>query len=448
MSDNKYTISISNANSTIEHILDIAVSKSRKIKKSSVKESISSLLGFETSNAMDEAIKKHKNAQLVQSIYNRNGQHKNYPSILKKTDKNAIDLYNFFANHKRKYECIISFMWEYTSAEGYQYDYPDRLFCESLDDALEILFDWKKNAKVEYHYFEEGSVSQKWGHGYPGYWYLTIEGDNLDDELNAIISPNTLHLDDPINNPSADRKKVMELLLPEIFVPCEMPVKMDMCNDPSLEEYFIDGIREDYANEQQCQCIEKYRLVIEKYLPYLGIDYITACEAGLAPLEYFKMLKNYGANFKDPQILISAARNGSLETCQYLVECGNNIEVFYQMNDCTMHPCPYLHYEVSCTKSDKLKDREKFFYTVASNLGVNLDFQDQNGETILHRAAGCNNEALYNHLVALGVNQKYKNSEGKTAPELLEESQKQGVEDLLLTAIGPLLYVPFEENES
>lgn len=95
MSDNGYTISIENVHHTIDKMHRILSTRNIKVKKSDLKELVSDLLGFDTSNVLDFQIKQHKLAHLALCPFDKNGQHRDIDDLVLLSSKKPLDIHDF-----------------------------------------------------------------------------------------------------------------------------------------------------------------------------------------------------------------------------------------------------------------------------------------------------------------------------------------------------------------
>ncbi len=430
MSNAEYTISVANAISTINELHELLSSRELRLKKSDLKEAISSLLNFDSSNELDAKIKELREKQVALSIYGKDGRHKLHRDILLKHFKSPLKAYNFF----RKYNCfstIVIFFEDFELSSGYKYEEGDILFAKSDTKAIKILLDWGKHAKIKYTPYGQDQPKEYF---YDGCWSLEIEGADIEKALGEHVYLDSHCVKGSFNSPDTPIEIVTEKLV-TILIQGELPFSV---NDRKMfDSYLLDWIIDDYAENYSAVRNEKdYIQYIEKYLPYVGIQKIVEMETGDVPIEYLRLLNRYEAKFDNPKLMISAANSGSLETCGYLLECGNTLDAFYLRsweNSSTI----YLHSEACIDTSSGLTESAKSFYTIVHQLGINIDVKDSTDNTPLHYAANCGNDGLYQHLIFLGADKESRNSEGKTPSELLEERDEKRV-DLFSDVFGAL----------
>jgi hypothetical protein len=426
----EYTISVTNTNSTINKLHNLLSLRKVEVKKSDLKEALSSLMGFETSNILDSKIKAYEEKQRAQSIYKQDsGQHRIYPDVILKRLNSPLKIYDFFERYKH-FQTIISFSENFELPGGFIYKEGDVLFARSLSDALEVLLEWKKHANINYVYYEEDKPE---GVQYDGYWALALEGNEIEAALGEAVYDDTYFNKSPINNPNSNMEDV-KAVLAEFLHSYNSFLFFDGRKD--FREYLRDWIEVHYADNYFVDSEEEYIKYIEKYLPYLGIGSIVEMEVGTAPIEYLERLKIYGAQFNEPELMRKAARDGSLETCKYLLNNGNTIEAFYHPT-CSYTSTPYLHSEAACERTSY--EGTKSFFRIAAELDINLNRIDEHGNTPLHYAAIYKNKDLYEYLVKLGAKEQLKNHEGDTPKSILKVT-REAMEDWHLPDVFGLFF--------
>lgn len=431
MTNDSYTISIENTHHTIEVLHNQLLERHVKIKKSDLKEVISSLLGFETSNVLDAKIKKYKEKQDAQCVFDRCGNHKYARDLVKKTTKDPLRLYDYFKKHP-SFTTFIIFFEDFEAAGGYKFSYGDVLFTRDKYSTLKEMLNWNSVTQIEFKHWKDEWTDE---HDDPepegGYWSLKFIGDGDEKFLghcgeNYLDSSSDSHM--RLNSPDIPVEEITKFFIDEIIAQAEIPFSVD--DGSGFESYLRDCISERYAETLAFKSEQEFTEHVEKFLPYLGINEIVASEVGEAPLAFLKILKQYGARFDAPALLDNALFAGDMEVCQYLLEQGNRLE---NLLSCKWRDfnITYFHDRMNWIDGSQNKDGLKLieatkkYYISAEKLGISINSVDADGCSVLHHAAKHNYGALYEFFISLGADATLKNKKGETSEIILQAAIKQ-----------------------
>lgn len=429
MTNDSYTISIENAHHTIEVLHNQLLERHVKIKKSDLKEVISSLLGFETSNVLDAKIKKYKEKQDAQCVFDRLGHHKYVRDLVKKSTKDPLRLYDYFKKHP-SFTTFIIFFEDFEAAGGYKFSYGDVLFTRDKYNTIKEMLNWNSVTKIEFkHWKDEWTGEQEVPDG--GYWALEFVGDGDEQFLgrcgeNYLDSSSDSHM--RLNSPDMPVEEVTNFFIDEVVDQVEIPFSVD--DRLRFASYLRDRISENYGETFAANDEQEFIKHIEKFLPYLGINEIVATEVGEAPLAFLKILKNYGARFDAPILLDNALFTGDMEICQYLLEQGNRAENLLLCKWSEFN-ITYFHDRINWIDGAQNKDGLKLieatkkYYISAEKLGISINSVDADGCSVLHYAARHDYGPLYEFFISLGADAKLKNKKGDTPEIILQAAIKQ-----------------------
>lgn len=418
MKKTSYTISVENAYHTIDELHHLLSSRGVKAKQSDLKEAVSALFGFETSNEMDAIIKTRKGKWEAQAVFDKRGYHKQIPGVVLKNTKNPLQLYDFFRKH-RGFTAYIKFCEDVEVTGGYKFKYGDVLFCNDKYTALKMVLNWDAITQIEFKYWKDEGI-EEYRERDGGYWELAFVGEGDEQYLGAWGTSRMCSSSlegDTINSPDTSIEEVTKYFLDQLMQG-DMPFFVD--NHKEFESHLDCLIDEYYADVFSARTDAEFIKHVEKFLPYMGLESIVSMEVGNSPISYLEILKGYGAKFERPKLLHDALISGDLNVCRYLLENGNTLENLFTEDGSTT----YFHSEAVFSMEGEPDDRAKIFYSTVHQLGVPLDHVDKGGCSPLHHAAKNGKEDLYKHLIALGADKDLKNAKGNT-PEMIMDSVKK-----------------------
>ncbi|MFL0800727.1 MAG: hypothetical protein K6L80_09790 [Agarilytica sp.] len=416
MTDTSYTISIDNAYHTIDTLQQLLSSRQSKAKQSDLKEAISTLLGFETSNEMDAKINKHKERQQAQNVFDKRKRHKEVADLILKNTKNPLQLYDYFKKN-RSFTTFIKFCEDMEVTGGYQFKCDDVLIAKDKYSALKMALNWDAIAQVEFKYWKDEGI-EEYQDREGGYWELELIGGGDEQYLGSHGGSHICSSGDDgvhINSPDMPIEEVTRFFLDDM-TQGDMPFFVD--DREGFESYLKDVIGEYYGEIFSAKTEQAFIKHVEKFLPYLGIEEIVSFEVGCSPVSYLEILKEYGALFDSAKLLDQAVAAGDIAACHYLIQQGNSLENLY-CNKWQERPKRSYFHDRACWvgDGDMLEDAKRFYIT-AKKIGVCLDQIDEAGCSPLHLAAKHGSDDLYEILVSLGANKDLKNSKGNT-PEMI-----------------------------
>lgn len=454
MTKNSYTISIENAHGTIEALHNRLLERHVKVKKSDLKEVISSLLGFETSNVLDAKIKKYKEKQDAQCVFDRRGYHRYARDLVKKNTKDPLRLYDYFEKHP-SFTTFIIFFEDFEAAGGYKFSYGDVLFTKDKYSTVKEMLNWSSVTQIEYkHWKDEWTDEHQDPEPEGGYWSLKFIGNGDEQFLghcgeNYLDSSSGSHM--RLNSPDIPVEEITKYFIDEIIAQVEIPFSVD--DRSGFESYLRDCISERYAETLAFKSEREFTEHVEKFLPYLGINEIVAMEVGEAPLAFLKILKQYGARFDTPALLDSALFAGDMEIIQYLLGQGNRLD---NLLTCKWRDfnTTYFHDRINWIDGSQNKDGLKLieatkkYYISAIKLGISINSVDADGCSVLHHAASHNYGALYEFFISLGADSALKNNKGETPKLILQAAiNEKAKSDAEFRSITDLFFQGFDPRK-
>ncbi|WP_039912998.1 ankyrin repeat domain-containing protein [Cellvibrio mixtus] len=431
MTEYSYTISIENAHRTIETLHNQLSEQHVKIKKSVLKEVISSLLGFDTSNVFDSKIKKYKERQEAQCAFDHRGHHKDVRDLVLKSIKNPLKLYDYFKKYTG-FTTFIKFYEDFEVTGGYRFKENDVLFAKDKYSAIKTALNWDAVTQIEFKHWKDEDFDDLQDQD-GGYWLLTFIGDGDEQYLGSFGENYLCSSRDQyayMNSPDIPLEKITEFFIDEMMRG-ETPFFLD--NRENFDLYLRECISENYGESFSATTENEYVKHIEKFLPYLGIDEIVSMEVGDAPLAFLKILNNYGACFDAPALLDNALAAGDLDVCYYLLGQGSSIKNLFARRS-KHSDVSYFHdriswfyciYSADAIEKEKLFEDTKKYYRTAKKLGIPIDSLDNDGCSLLHHAAGYGFGGLYEFFISLGADATLKNKEGKTPEVIAQAADKE-----------------------
>lgn len=422
MTETSYTISIKNAYHTIDTLQQLLSSRQSKAKQSDLKEAISTLLGFDTSNEMDAKIKKHKERQQAQNVFDKCGRHKGISGLVLKNTKNPLRLSDYFKKN-RGFTTFLKFCEDMEVTGGYQFKCDDVLIAEDKYRALRMAVNWGAVTQTEFKYWKDEGI-EEYQNREGGYWELAFIGEGDEQYLGSHGGSHMCSSGDNgahINSPDMPLEEVTRFFLDEM-IQGDMPFFVD--DREGFESYLNDVIGEYYGEIFSAKTEKTFIQHVEKFLPYLRIEEIVSFQVGCSPVSYLEILKEYGALFDSAELLDQAVAAGDIAACHYLIQHGNSLENLY-CNKWQERPSRSYFHDRACWVGggDMLEDAKRFYIT-AKKIGVCLDHADEAGCSPLHLAAKYGSDDLYEILVSLDANKDLKNSKGNT-PEMILDAVRQ-----------------------
>lgn len=370
--------------------------------------------------------------------FDNRGKHKDNPDLVLKSIKNPLQLYNYFKKHIT-HTTVIDFRESCAVTGGYPFQHDDVLFTSDKYSALKTIVNWDEVTTRTFKYWKDEEFEDLRDRD-GGYWELSFNGEGDEQYLGDMGDSYLCSSDDEnerINAPDADPEDITEYFLNEML---EGETPFSVLDRDAYEEYLKDVIVDYYVETFPENTTEKFRAHVEKFLSYMPIEKIVKIEIGSSPIEQLAILKEYGASFRSPDLLLSALNAGCLPTCRYLIDNGNSVEHLFEKDS---HNRVAFYSEASDIVDGGTDERAKVFYGTAQELGISIDRVDDDGYSPLHHAAESGKEELYHYLVAIGANTTLKNNNGDTPATILssvnkaiEEERKQhkSVLDYLMTS--------------
>lgn len=413
MFSNEYLISIGNSNKTIDRMHQALSNRDVKLKRSDLKELLAGLLNFDSSNALDAKIKSHKQVIEAASIYHRNGAHRENPNIIFKRFKNAIQTHKFIEKYQGFTE-IFYIQDRYTSHTGFEYDYGDFVFAKEPVDALKLLLNWEDNVTIKFIYHDKKALGN---HTTQGYWQFKLVNETSLEEF-GLSSIEFEVENDHLNHLDCD-KLDLEYYILEALKDYDLPfalVTKERCDgyiSSKMEQEFITDRRNLVKGPAS------YRAYIKLFIPYLSLQRMAEIEVYRVSPEYLAILKEFGANFDSPMMLISAAQEGTRENCEYLLSQGSSVDAFYRTDLSRSDRCA-LYEQIRCLYRSFTAEKAKAFMELVVSLGVDINYQDAKGDTPLHAAASVAHAKTYKLIKQLGGDDSILNHSNTTPAQAFE----------------------------
>jgi hypothetical protein len=403
MTEKSYTISIENAYETIDFLKQSLSSRLPKIKQSDVKEAISTMLGFDTSNELDAKIKTHKERQRTQDFFDKQGRHKKTSNISLKTKKNPLKLHKFLKNNK-KLTTAIEFNYDFEVTGGHQFKCGDVLLTNDKYSALKMALNWDQIAKIEFknykdmNFFDDESEDEisEYRKLKGGVWeiYFSNHGNSHcfgDNGCLYITSP--FDNQNPINSPNTPIEEVTRYFINEVIKE-DLPVSLS--DRESFESYIYHLVVDQYR-ETKPTTEKEFIKHVEKFLPHIGIEEIVNVEVGQSPTSYLEILMAYGARFDKTYLLDHAIYAGDVECCEFLFSKGNILEKIY--TDCKYESIDESYFYSHSDYGDKPEEAIRYYMT-AKKIGASLHLKNKEGCSVIDLAAKHGNDELYKFLVS------------------------------------------------
>lgn len=423
MTEPSYTISIDNAYHTINTLQQLLSSRQSKAKHTDLKEAISTLLGFETSNHMDAKIKKHKERQQAQNVFDKFRRHKEVADLVLKNTKNPLQLYDYFKKN-RSFTTFIKFCEDMEVTGGYQFKCDDVLIAKDKYSALKMAVNWDALTQVEFKYWKDEGI-EEYRDRKGGYWELAFVGEGDEQYLGSHGGSYMCSSSDDgahINSPDISSEDVERFFLDEM-TQGDMPFFVD--DRESFESYLKDVIGEYYGETFSAKTPKAFAQHVEIFLPYLGIEEIVSFEVGCSPVSYLEILKEYGARFDSEKLLDQALAAGDIEACHYLLRNGNSLDNLYCNKWQESPGRSYFHYRACWAGNGDMFEDAKRYYITVKKIGMSLDHVDEAGCSPLHLAAKHGSNDLYEVLISLGANKDLKNIKGNTPEVIMNAMRKE-----------------------
>jgi len=433
MSDHEFNLSPGNAHNFIDQLQKNLKELDVSVKKSSLKELTSKLLGFSSSCAFDRAVKDHKEDSRVERPFRSNGQHPQRNDLVLKSILKPLHLSDFYQGYP-SFGYIIDFSENFQVTDGPKFLAGEVLFVRDLHKALRYVLNWEQLARPEFRLHREDDeveleVERKRRLG--GYWKFTFQGEgdeqylgDGDREYRSSWSGEGQDL--KINRPDAPRESVMAYFLEKLVDGVEDLFHISTRAD--FESYHDDLLSEAYA---ECNVSEAEQIgMFEKFRPYLPLDTLLDIDVTSAGPALFERYVELDADFTKVDLLERTLMDGDRLRCDFLIAQGNDPQGLSApsatcfLGRSTLHSVAQ-NYRPREGHSDESLARLKRFFTWAVGWGVSINVADKEGNTPLHYCALSSasdsydfNEALYEHLLSLGAGQIPNNSH-QTPAQLL-----------------------------
>lgn len=427
MSDQNYLITHKNFYSTNEKLFSSLSSRGIKLKKSDLKEALSALIGFDTSNILDAKLK-------AESHFDKIGRHKFVDNLILHRSKNPLDVFDEI-NKKKTFDTIIHFSDDFQATGGYQYETDHVLLAKNKYDAVKTILNWDAVTKLEYKYLkDEGPGGYLIDHEEikDGYWLLTLNGEG---DQRLLGTYRERYMDsyqlngEKINHPSTPKETVSKFFIDHI-IETTSDQYFFVEDKTQFQSFLHDWIKDFYFDTRKVNDESEFSAHIERFLTYIPIDKIAEMEVDRATIPYIEILHEHGADLKKTTLLYNSVCAGNLEVADYLIDKGNDIKGLYSCGGWSDLSGSYYHEESHTYGSydSNRFDKAKIFYNSIKELGLSMNIQDVDGNTPLHHAAKFDNEKLYDHLITLGADSTIKNCHGESPSVLIEKARKREAE--------------------
>jgi len=320
----------------------------------------------------------------------------------------AMEEHDFLQRHP-EYRMVIPLDCDVETPSGRQYKPKSSVYSENNVAAVKAIYGWDGCSGVEYATVQDedsdGSIINWVG------WRIKTDSVHIEDEY-SISDQETI-------------PKVVEQLIQQEFDAGLWPFESYCWEDQKsyLEELIAVQLKIEI---QAVDPMKDIKGLIKTYNRYIDVEEMVSVAVCVASPSQLKSFLDLPVDLTYSCYFYKAMTSGKLENCRFLLKQGASMEFLLRRVNPDDHDLLFLKFhECAFFESVWAIDERKAFYTIAAELGVDIDARDEGGNTALHYAAMNGNRELCMCLISLGADESAVNSDGLRAGCILDRFQRE-----------------------